>query len=57
MARITRPLTDNEILKAKPREKTSPFMMVMACSCSSKQPVKNSGASAINAQPVAVEPI
>jgi hypothetical protein len=29
MARITRPLTNNEILKAKPREKTSPFMMVM----------------------------
>ncbi len=28
MARITRPLTNNEILKAKPREKD--FMMVMA---------------------------
>jgi hypothetical protein len=36
MARITRPLTNNEILKAKPREKDFTFMMVMACSYSSK---------------------
>ena len=48
MARITRPLTNNEIPKAKPAKKTSPYMMVMACFCSSKPPVKNSGASAIN---------
>ena len=45
MARITRPLTNNEITPVK---KTSPFMMVMACSCSSKPPVKNSGASVIS---------
>lgn len=57
MARITRPLTNNEILKAKSREKTSPFMMVTACSCSSKPPVKYSGASSINVRSMAAEPI
>lgn len=51
------PLTNNEILKAKSREKTSPLMMVMACSCSSKPPVKYSGASSINVRSMAAEPI
>lgn len=57
MARITRPLTNNEILKAKPAKKTSPCMMVTACSYWSKPLVKNSGASAINARPLVVEQI
>ncbi|CAI1921875.1 Uncharacterised protein [Serratia liquefaciens] len=50
MARITRPLTNNEILKTKPREKTSLFMMVMACSYSLKPLVKSFGASVTNVQ-------
>jgi hypothetical protein len=48
MARITRPLTNNEILKAKPREKDYTlhdgdglFLLVKASG-------KNSGASVIN---------
>lgn len=57
MARITRPLTNNEILKAKPREKDFTlhdgdglFLLV-------KTTGKNSGASAINVRSVAAEPI
>ncbi|BCU49766.1 Prophage CP4-57 integrase [Citrobacter amalonaticus] len=55
MARITRPLTNNEILKAKPREKDFTlhdgdglFLLV-------KTTGKNSGASAINVRSVAPE--
>jgi hypothetical protein len=40
MARITRPLTNNEILKAKPREKDFTLHDGDGCSCSSKPPVK-----------------
>ena len=55
MARITRPLTNNEILKAKPREKDFTlhdgdglFLLV-------KTTGKSSGASAINVRTVAAE--
>jgi hypothetical protein len=57
MARITRPLTNNEILKAKPREKDFTlhdgdglFLLV-------KTLVKSSGASAINGREAAAEQI
>jgi hypothetical protein len=55
MARITRPLTNNEILKAKPPKKTSRFMMAMAYSYSSKPLGKNCGASVINDREAAAE--
>lgn len=57
MAHITRPLTNNEILKAKTREKDFTLHVVMACSYSSKPLVKNSGASVINDREAAAEPI
>lgn len=57
MARITRPLTNNEILKAKPRDKDFTlhdgdglFLLV-------KIPVKNSGASVINDREASAEQI
>lgn len=57
MARITRPLTNNEILKAKPREKDFTlhdgdglFLLV-------KTTGKNSGASAINGREAAAAQI
>lgn len=55
MARITRLLTNNEILKAKPREKDLTLHNGMTCSHSSKLQLKSSGASAINVQTVAAE--
>lgn len=57
MALITRHLTNNEILKAPPAKKMSPCIMVIACSYSSKPPVKNSGASVINDQEAATAQI
>jgi hypothetical protein len=55
MARITRPLTNNEILKAKPREKDFTLHDGDGLFCSSKPLGKSSGASVINDREAAAE--
>ncbi|WP_345785303.1 integrase arm-type DNA-binding domain-containing protein [Brenneria uluponensis] len=57
MARITRPLTNNEILKAKPREKDFTLHDGDGLFLLSKHQVKNYSASAISVQSVVTERI